>query len=293
MRIDDIFDIEQNRLRLGELEGKSQNICPFVGAGISKGCGLYGWDDLLKELTGLYLSEDYEALIKKRDKLQIVDDLIAKVGNNESAIMRKVCDLIKKRQRTVKITKIPKILIEKFSKLVITTNYDTILEDIMRSMGEGDILLPLMESQSTRAIQNKTPCVLKIHGSIEEESSMVLAEKQYDRVYGKKGRIDLKKTIPRALEQIFSGNSVLFVGCSLEEDRTLDVLKKVIQKNNRISHYAIMELPDKDEEKRDLRCRLEGLGIQPIYYPKGKYEYIEVIINKIAGDEKKTGELKK
>lgn len=286
MRIEDIIDIEQNGLRLGELEGKSQNICPFVGAGVSKGCGLYGWDDLLKELTGLYLSEDYEALIKRRDKLQIVDDLIAKVDNNESTIMREVCDLIGKR--TVKITKIPKILIEKFSNLVITTNYDTILEDIMKDTKGGDILLPFMESQSISAIQDKTPCVLKIHGSIKETSSMVLAEKQYDQAYGKKGRIDLNKIIPRALEQIFSGNRVLFVGCSLEEDRTLDVLKKVIKKNNRISHYAIMELPDKDEEKRDLRCRLGGLGIQPIYYPKGKYEYIEAILDKIVGDEKKT-----
>ena len=59
-----------------------------------------------------------------------------------------------------------------------------------------------------------------------------------------------KRLLPAYLSRIFEDKKVLFVGCSLDEDYTLEILKECMEKNHYISHYAIV--PYLKDEKQQI-----------------------------------------
>ena len=58
MTLSELLDFQSNRSRLEEIRRNRRNIVPFVGAGISKSCGLYTWKELLHALAVDYMSVD-------------------------------------------------------------------------------------------------------------------------------------------------------------------------------------------------------------------------------------------
>lgn len=288
--IDDILGLENNDLRIRELTECQDYICPFIGAGVSKGCGLYTWEELIEILIGKYSNESYKKLSKMYNNIEVADRVVESAGGNSAAVMRTICDIIHKAQNKGKKSNVIDLLVSNFSNIIITTNYDTLLEDnIFSSKGKkAEVLLPTMKAQVTNAILNNSDCVIKVHGSIHESSSMIFSSGQYDEAYGRIGSIQQqKKLIPQILMQIFGGHRIMFVGCSMEEDRTMEVLREVITQNNEIYHYAIIQYPEKEQERRKTESRLAKLGIEPVYFPKEKYEYIEIILNYIVRNKKK------
>lgn len=139
-------------------------------------------------------------------------------------------------------------------------------------------LLPCLTGQMTAAIQENQRCLLKMHGSVQETSSMIFSKSQYDEFYSD------GKPLPMFLETFFSGKSLLFVGCSLTQDRTMDILAKCIRRNNKIRHYAIVELPQDSDMEIKQRNHLSSMGIDPIYYPEGDYGCVELLFEYLAED---------
>lgn len=149
-------------------------------------------------------------------------DKIVEVTGNQNMIMEKIKEIFQNAEVT--LTDTPYILTSSFSDLIVTTNYDTILEEASRQniiASPLKPLLPCLKGQMDAAIQNNERCLLKLHGSIEETSSIILTTKQYDKFYGKSSRRN--KPLPRYLEKLFTTKKLLFVGCSLEFDRTLNL----------------------------------------------------------------------
>lgn len=282
MTIEDLKKFETNKSRFEELYQCDRNdMVPFVGAGVSKGCGFYSWDELVGKLADYYMTaEEYTAMTARRDNMAVVDELIALVHGNTTAVKKRIADLIKNCE--FRQTAVSGMLASGFSKCMITTNYDTVLEEALSLCGESaPVILPVMADQTAGAIQDKRGCVLKLHGTMTELSSMILAKEDYDHAYGPAGTLDLSKPVPMALQLLFSGKRILFVGCSLEADRTMEVLREVIQRNHHINHYAIMPCPREERKRKEMNLRLDTLGIFPIYYPEGQHECLEMILEDI------------
>lgn len=140
------------------------------------------------------------------------------------------------------------------------------------------------------AIQNNERCLLKLHGSIEETSSIILTTKQYDKFYGKSSRRN--KPLPRYLEKLFTTKKLLFVGCSLEFDRTLNILLECLKKDEKISHYAIVPWFDNEIKNISQSRRLTQLGIVPIYFPEGDYCSVQNILRYLAQENLFTKQIK-
>lgn len=288
MRISELLHLRQNRIRLNNIRKNRRNIIPFVGAGISVACGLYTWLELLDKLASEYLSSNEREIFKNTTDYFKYAQAIVDASGNQDAVMRRIGEIFE--ETDICINKTPYLLVSSFSNNIITTNYDTILETAAIKFGNKaafKTLLPCLTGQMTRAIQDNSRCIMKMHGSVEETSSMIFGEAQYEEFYGR------DKPLPMFLETFFGGRSILFVGCSLTKDKTIDVLSKCVNRNSKVMHYAIVELPQIPDEEVKQRNYLSSLGIEPIYYPKGDYESVELLLEYIAEDNSFIKEVKR
>ena len=288
MRIAELINLRQNRKRLDNIRKNRRNTIPFVGAGISAGCGLYTWRKLLDILAVEYLTfKERKKFTDAGDYLEYAEAIVNASGNQD-AVMRRIGEIFE--ETDICIGKAPYLLVSSFANNIVTTNYDLILESSAKKFGnksELKVLLPCLTGQMTAAIQENQRCLLKIHGSVEETTSMVFSESQYNEFYSD------GKPLPIFLETFFSGRSLLFIGCSLTKDRTIDVLAKCISRNPRIRHYAIVELPQDSDEEVKQKNYLTSIGIDPIYYPKGEYGAVELLLEYLAEDNSFIKEAKK
>ena len=283
-----MINLRQNRKRLDNIRKNRRNTIPFVGAGISAGCGLYTWRKLLDILAVEYLTfKERKKFTDAGDYLEYAEAIVNASGNQD-AVMRRIGEIFE--ETDICIGKAPYLIVSSFANNIVTTNYDLILESSAKKFGnksELKVLLPCLTGQMTAAIQENQRCLLKIHGSVEETTSMVFSESQYNEFYSD------GKPLPIFLETFFSGRSLLFIGCSLTKDRTIDVLAKCISRNPRIRHYAIVELPQDSDEEVKQKNYLTSIGIDPIYYPKGEYGAVELLLEYLAEDNSFIKEAKK
>lgn len=281
MKLSELINFQSNKERLEEIRKNRTNIIPFVGAGISKGCGLYTWGELLHELALDYLTEDEIYLLESKGNYFEYADKIIDVSKNSDMIMKRIREIFSKKK--ILFTEIPFLLVSSFSQMVVTTNYDTILEDASLNSPLGLLkpLLPCLVGQVNEAIQINDRKLLKLHGSVEETQSFIFSTEQYRKFYGKKGDRN-NRLLPEYLMKIFAGKKVLFVGCSLDRDYTLEILEECIAQNRSISHYAIVPYPADSNEQIMRKRELTRLGIEPIYYPEGDFFAVNRLINYLA-----------
>ncbi|MCX6307347.1 MAG: SIR2 family protein, partial [Bacteroidia bacterium] len=127
----------------------------------------------------------------------------------------------------------------------------------------------------------------------------IFCKEQYDSAYceDESGKFDFKKPLPKTLRQIFISHSLLFLGCSLEQDKTLDLFKSIKDEEQFEipEHYAIMENiePENARLKRETENRLLKLNIRPIWYNKGDYLKIQEMLSLAIDVVEKKVEFKK
>jgi hypothetical protein len=85
----------------------------------------------------------------------------------------------------------------------------------------------------------------------------------------------------RALRQVFISNSLLFLGCSLERDWSMELFNRVKDHSEYEipNHFALLPEPGSVQLKQEKETLLLGLlNVQPIWYPDGPHEYIEKLL---------------
>lgn len=283
MELDKLINFHSNKNRLERVKNNIKNIVPFVGAGISKSCGLYLWQELLDKLAAEYFTPaQIKNLKSTHDVFGYADEIVAAAGNLDM-VMKRIGEIFDEAE-TVH-TEIPSLLASSFSPMIVTTNYDTLLEEasIDSPLGAIKPLLPCHIGQMNEAIMLNDRRLLKLHGSVEEISSLILSTKQYKKYYGKKGKRG-NRMLPIYLKKIFVGRKVLFVGCSLDKDYTLDILEECVKHDHSISHFAILPYLSNLEQQVKRQRKLTRLGIEVIYYPEGDYEAVDQLIHYLADD---------
>ena len=232
----------------------------FIGSGITKRyCTLDGkepptWEQLLKNITFLYQDEEFEYNKIRRDILRenpdIVDGILfrkiaQKIEENFNDIIidkklkdKELQEIILNRYRKndklspfkiylsiyfekIEIINNERLLEElkflkevaKKSLIIITTNYDPFLERIF----EGYKVITgqeLITSKITRKI-------FKIHGSFNDENSIVITERDYKRIE------ERQKVLGARLITFFAEHPVIFLGYSLTDENIREFLLNV------------------------------------------------------------------
>lgn len=269
------------------------NILPFVGAGMSAGvCPL--WASLLFTIAQEYesacyeketYSKEVETRVGKGDFEGAATYLIDLMGRN--AFVQKIKEQIDKEPTSLRdVTESCRILPDLFSGGAITTNFDCVLEFVYQKKSNPfkSVIIPRNEKDLNfvdRLCRRNRHTLLKLHGTASQPESWIFTTKEYENNY----HADYESI----LRQLFLTGNFLFLGCSLNQDRTIKVLSAVVheEKNREFYNFAILEAPEITESSDasntfQKRARvLSDSGITVIWYPHGKHDSVDVILNEL------------
>lgn len=261
------------------------DLIPFIGAGMS--APLYPtWNTLVKNLqkecpiTDPVEAKMFKSCMEKGDLINAVE-LIAKnystdfIRNflgyelSEVKIDEDSTDL-----DNMAISNLP-LLVD--NGLIITTNYDMVLNRVFQKYEEIDemVINDKISGRLEGAINNKRDYIVKIHGSIRNNSSLIISANDYSRVYYNP---EFKKT----LKNLFNNNALLFLGCSLEKDFTLDLLEEIknVDFGHSREHFAILKSKGKNSKVFEDNL-LKKYNIKPLWYTGDHTESLKTIFYEI------------
>ena len=251
-------------------------VVPFLGAGLSVAGGFPSWKDHLRQqgrtagidkihIEDLLGNGQYETVIEEienirgRDVLtQEIRDVFSRAGN---------------------ITNTTLLLTELFSDTVITTNYDRLIEQAFDT-GQENAFQVINGLNALEKPESDRVTIIKLHGDIKNPTRCILSKNQYDAAYGG-DQLDMTLPIPKLLSYYYKNSSLLFLGCSLNNDRTIQVFraaKVAIGDAATQQHFSIEQAPEDGQEIVARNAHLANLGITAIWFEKGSFDYVDSIL---------------
>lgn len=166
---------------------------------------------------------------------------------------------------------------------IITTNFDPVIETVYRDLGRpfaddrrilGARKYP---DQVVTALQQNWTALIKLHGDADDPESLVFTGIEYEQGYGD---IDSNPgPIERLASVIYTNRPLLFLGCSLETDRTLTSLINVFKRNPYIGHYAVLPAYYRASLRMRRIDNLDAAGIRALWYRPGRYDDVDDLLD--------------
>jgi hypothetical protein len=285
-RADEILKLYDNEKRFERLARayKANQVMPFVGAGMSIPSGYLGWTSFLFELhknSTIEISELKDAIEKGEYELAaqlIYDDLGSAVFNE-----RLENEYGGSRERTGCVNRLPEVFP---NTCAITTNFDKVVEKCFEDsdLGYDETKSGKYLDEVLRLFASGSKILIKLHGHAEEVAHRVLTRKEYDVAYGDQSQI------VKFFQRIVFKGSLLFLGCSLSNDRTIQTMKAIVAAEGAEQlprHFAFIE-EISDSIRRNAKMKFLGdANIFPIWYPEGLHdESVEALLVKLISVSK-------
>jgi len=274
--LDVLLALGDNRRLLGDLVRQVQSasgVVPFVGAGLSAAYHLPQWGPLLRSLA------PDEASIKELNRLLAANEYEAAAEYVYDMRGAEQFNLLLADALALKIDIAKDTAITRLGLLptgpIITTNFDRVIETVLVAEGVAlSVVIGDDRAKIIESIQYQTNTLLKLHGDAQNPASRVLTRREYDEHY------------TRWLHQLLMNMAtrpMLFLGCSLQNDRPVKVLQDVVKEGQvLVHHFALLALPPAAELEARTRQLTDDLRIKPIWFPPGRYEFIDNLLDYLA-----------
>lgn len=287
---------------------QTKNITPVIGAGLSHWAYPL-WKEMLEQQGKNYgLTEEISSLLKDSQYEKAASLLEKELTHNGMTHLLK--QIFRSSLLEEKISNFPEYLKKipiLFTGPIITTNFDRAIEFIFHLTNTKlpDMVIPSDDFQSGKikeSLQQNTPLLIKMHGDIKDIEHLIFTEESYNAAYGNNTEHpDFTKEMPKFLQKIIERSPLLFLGCSLESDRTCTVIKNCALN---CQLFAFIELPKETKnpdnnlkpllknnnklikEFKDRYQNIVGnLNIQPIWYPYHMHqEAFDIFFTKLSED---------
>jgi hypothetical protein len=188
-----------------------RRLIPFVGAGFSDALGLPTWEAMLRSLTErIDGAIEFDELMELtgRDYLQIAEYLFLKcdrhIGPIRHELERSLVShgLVSRSSPHVELANLR-------APQIYTTNYDDLIEGTYRELGVPVSVVVLPKDVALAKLDRTQ--VVKYHGDLQHESTLVLTESAYYR------RLDFESPMDLKFRSDLLGRSVLFMGYSFRD----------------------------------------------------------------------------
>jgi len=260
-------------------------VIPFVGAGMSLSAGLPDWKDYLlskcaaAKLDRAVMKARLDAGEYEQVMTEIVDKLTTAVFERDFET-----DFATPDEVTGPVNLLPGL----FDCTVVTTNFDRVLEKVYEN--EARAFIEKCNGRGTtdaffRAIPAGERHLLKLDGNIDNPAERILSLSEYDAAYGNTGDINMTFPLPKILDRLFSSYSLLFLGCSLTADRTIQTFSRVVSNRGAKTlprHYALLSAPDDTDKMSHLNQRLADANIKPLWYPKDEHATVGKVLELLS-----------
>jgi tetratricopeptide (TPR) repeat protein len=255
-------------------------VIPFVGAGLSVPFGYKSWTAfLLEQAAAAGITEAIKSLIDKGDYEEAGERVREGRGSVtfDTALEAEysVGKLKGKLLTEGAVARLPLM----FDGPVVTTNFDRVLETVFEMAGRPfeQVAWGANVTQTDRAFREGRHVLLKIHGDVEEASDRVFTKSEYAIHYTNKSPGSLSALVYFML----TAHRLLFLGCSLAPDRTMEILYNAQQARIGVRHYAIVEAPSDEPARLKRHKYLGDRGILPIWYPHGDHRLVESLLSSL------------
>lgn len=227
-------------------------VIPFIGAGFSLNLGLPSWHKLLREIydeleppvhaTATPLKYERLSRGEQADPLQLAEYLFLRAGADFGPILYRLSRSLFKHDPVE--TSTPHIELANLSApLVYTTNYDDLIERTYRTLGR-EVVTVIQPRDLAGLTADKRLQVVKYHGDLQYESSIVFTQRQYYSRLGLDSPIDIK------LRADLFGRSVLFLGYGFQDINIRLIWFKLMEamrgvpERRRPTSYIVLFKPD-------------------------------------------------
>lgn len=260
-------------------------VIPFLGAGMSRSAGLPDWRGyLLSKCSAAGIDQAaMEARLDAGEYEQVMTEIVEKLT---TAVFERDFerDFATPPEITGPVTLLPAL----FDCTVVTTNFDRVLERVYEDAGRAFSEKCSGRGRTDaffRAIPAGDRHLLKLHGNIDTPAERILSREEYDDAYGNTGDVNMTFPLPKILDRLFSSYSLLFLGCSLTADRTIQTFMRVVANRTAQTmprHYALLSAPDVAEKRRLLDQRLADANITPLWYPSGQHQSVGEVLELLS-----------
>lgn len=222
--------LEQDIRFLAE-ELEKGKLVVFVGAGVSKNSGLPDWKELIKDYA------EYRGIKEFTSKqfLTIPEEVFERYGS------LKYYEIAGKRFLGKYVpNSIHRILKKMKLTYIITTNYDTLIEDEIKN-------LQIVSKDEDLPYTNSNRMLIKMHGDFANKN-IVLKKSDYDN-YEKNFPL-----ISTLIKGLFTTNTVLFIGYSYNDTNVQQIMnwiKDILKEETRKAFLVEFTEEDEKEEQND------------------------------------------
>ncbi len=188
-----------------------RRVIPFLGAGFSAAVGMPDWDQLLSRLaaeTEGALPYDQLKAFTGGDNLQIAEYLYLK-SDQRIGPLRHVLERGLPEGADPTLSPAHVELVNLGAPQIYTTNYDDLIETTHRSLGVPVNVVAL--GKDVAAAGQQMTQVVKYHGDLRHESTLVLTESSYYN------RLDFESAMDVKFRADLLGRSVLYMGYSFRD----------------------------------------------------------------------------
>jgi len=133
----------------------------FVGAGLSQGAGLPGWDELIRGI-----SDELPGCPEDADYRDVAQYYVNEYGD------RRLVEVLRTRLDTLAVrpTAVHRTIIRLPVDCIFTTNYDDLLEQALRAIGQTFALV--VDTVDASFLNTDQLRLVKVHGDLQRPSRL-------------------------------------------------------------------------------------------------------------------------
>lgn len=260
-------------------------IVPFVGAGLSVSFGFPSWPKFLTEAAAFHSNpETVLAKVQANDLIEAASLLYEDGDDRFQRLVEKwFGGPVSEEQASAGAVSLLPLLAR---GPVITTNFDHVLEAAYQAAEcpFESIITSGQPDNVIRAMHRNQHVLIKMHGDASDRSARVFTGREYDRQYGSPGAAAAaggQPGISTLARIMFTNRPLLFLGCSLDKDRVLEVLEELSQEIQGLAHYGVLAASYSVKKLRKRRRELDQYGISPLWFVPEDYKRIEGILQEL------------
>lgn len=186
---------------------KGERLIPFIGAGLSKNLGLPNWEGLIQILADDLDLSPREFDIKG-DFLQFAEYYILVKGSVEE-FKQTMHRYLHPTDEAIIKSPIYNTLVELRFPIIYTTNFDDIIERAYRL--KGIKYHSISDLPDLLSYPKRVPQIVKIHGTYNDDSGIVLTESHFF------DRLEFENAIDIKFKHDLLANTMMFLGYSFRD----------------------------------------------------------------------------
>jgi hypothetical protein len=169
----------------------------------------------------------------------LAEDFYRLKGNNRNALIRILKDTFLKKPISLDSHK--SIAIIPHFKTIITTNYDTLFEEVFKQKAQA-----IYSTKQIPYLENKKIHIFKVHGDLSDPDSIIVTKSDYNNFF--KVNND-NNTYWSVIRERLATNSVLFLGYNIEDPNVSVIFDRITESFGQNRKECFLVAPNLPQHK--------------------------------------------